>query len=288
MEIGRIAKAEDDHECDEEDCDVGVIGRNLQCFNCGGWGHASRECPSERKGKGGPKGGKGGSPNGKGGKGKGDGKGKGGGKGYQGACYNCGKIGHKAWECRGGKGVNAVDEDEDQEQVTANSVEIGTIWSIGAVSTIDVQKVEAMEAEDDPKTKKIEITLDSGAGASCWPRGLLKKVPLKPKMKGMRFRAANGSELKYYGTKSIRFTADGGGGECDMNFHVTDTTKPLASAMAVTRMGNRVVLESGVGNSYIENIATGKRILLKERGGTYVFDTDCAVNAISPVFSRQE
>jgi hypothetical protein len=53
-------------------------------------------------------------------------------------------------------------------------------------------------------------------------------------------------------------------------------------------MGNRVVLESGFGNSFIENVATGKRILLKEKGGTYVFDTDCAVNSISPVFSRQE
>ena len=137
-------------------------------------------------------------------------------------------------------------------------------------------------------TQKIEITLDSGAGASCWPQRLLPKVPLRPKAKGMRFKAANGTELKYYGTKSIRLTAAGGGGDCGLKFHVTDTTKPLASAMAVTRMGNRVVLEEGDGKSYIEHIATGKRILLKEHRGTYVFEAACSVNSVAAVFSGHE
>ena len=69
----------------------------------------SRECPSEKKGKGkGKDFGKGGKDFGKGGKdyGKGDKDsskgGKDSGKGYQGASFNCGKVGHKAWECRSG------------------------------------------------------------------------------------------------------------------------------------------------------------------------------------------
>ena len=52
-----------------------------------------------------------------------------------------------------------------------------------------------------------------------------------------------------------------------MKFHVTDTTKPLASAAAVAKMGNRVVLEDGPGKSYIENVATGKKIHFRESGG---------------------
>ena len=169
--------------------------------------------------------------------------------------------------------------------MTTNAVDIGTIWNIGA---IEVQKVEAMDIDKGSATKKIEITVDSGAGASCWPASLLKKVPMKPKMTKMKFRAANGTEIKYHGMKNIRFQTEGGGGECSMDFHVTDCTRPLASAMAITRMGNRVVMESGTGKSYIENVRTGQKIFLKESGGTYVFDTECSVGSVLPVFSRRE
>ncbi len=46
------------------------------------------------------------------------------------------------------------------------------------------------------------------------------------------------------------------GGACEMNFQVTDTTKPFASAIAVVKMGNRVVLDDEL--SCIENKATGE------------------------------
>ncbi len=72
-----------------------------------------------------------------------------------------------------------------------------------------------------------------------------------------------------------------------MKFHVADTTKPLASAMAVVKMGNRVVLYDDL--SYIENKATGDRVLLKESGGTYVFEVEGKpfVMSESVGFSRQ-
>ena len=57
-----------------------------------------------------------------------------------------------------------------------------------------------------------------------------------------------------------------------MKFHVADTTKPLAAAVAVVKMGNRVVLDTD--GSYIENKATGERIILEEEGGTYVFEVE--------------
>jgi hypothetical protein len=40
-------------------------------------------------------------------------------------------------------------------------------------------------------------------------------------------------------------------------------------------MGNKEVMGGGPGKSYIENIATGKCIILKERSGTSVFDVEC-------------
>ena len=89
---------------------VDAIGNNSQCYNCGGWRLASRECPSDRRAKGGKakrevkgldKG------VGKGGKGGGDGGTEGKGRGYQGTCYTCRKVGHKAWVCVE-RNVNAV------------------------------------------------------------------------------------------------------------------------------------------------------------------------------------
>ena len=286
MDIGR--GTHNDY-AQEEDYEIAAVGWRTQCYNCGGWGHQAKECPSEKKhqdGKGNGKGdGKGGKADGKGkgnyfGKGgKSDGKGKGPGKGYQGACFTCGKIGHKAWECRGGRPVGAVEEEDDDEEEPAGSVEIGTVWNVGAVD-VQVAKVERMDVDEKSKMKSVEITIDSGAGASCWPQNLLKKVPMQPKAKGVRFKAANGTELKYHGTKNIKFQTNGEGGVCDMKFHVTDTTKPLASAAAIAKMGNRVVLEDGPGKSYIENVATGQRIMLRESGGTFVFDAECFVGSV--------
>ena len=74
--------------------------------------------------------------------------------------------------------------------------------------------------------------------------------------------------MKFVGRKQVMFDADGSKGK--LEFHVTNTTKPLASAMAVVKAGNRVVLEDAGG--YIENRASGRRIELHEKGGTYVFD----------------
>ena len=78
-----------------------------------------------------------------------------------------------------------------------------------------------------------------------------------------------------------------------MEFHVTNATKPLASAMAVVKAGNKVVLSHEVGGSYIENIATGKKIKLKESGATFVFEVEAvagneAGHEHTPVFSRRE
>ena len=150
---------------------------------------------------------------------------------------------------------------------------------------MDVDQEDWQMVAGKRRGKKVEITLDSGAGASCWPMNLWKGVPMGPKAKGVKFKAANGSELKYFGTKNVRFMPtdgvkkDGGtmeSGMCEMKFHVTDTTKPLAAAMAMVKLGNR-------------NIATGDKVMLRERGGTFVFDVEDlgAGKAHASTFARQ-
>jgi hypothetical protein len=96
------------------------------------------------------------------------------------------------------------------------------------------------------KREVVEATLDSGAGANCWPEGMLPEVPIKPRALGVRFVAANGQDLAYHGRKEIRFRSAESGGKgtvCQMQFHVTNSTKPLASAAAVVKAGNRIVFD---------------------------------------------
>ena len=68
---------------------------------------------------------------------------------------------------------------------------------------------------------------------------------MKPKFKGAKFRAANGEDMHYHGRKDTEFKPVGGGTPCSLEFHVTNATKPLASAMAVVKAGNRVILDKG-------------------------------------------
>ena len=97
---------------DEAGGEVGAVSAQTQCHGCGGLGHMKRECPSAQaakgfKGKGKGKGlgsewGKGGSYLGKGAaKGNQFGTAKGGAKGsFKGACFACGKVGHRAADCQ--------------------------------------------------------------------------------------------------------------------------------------------------------------------------------------------
>ncbi len=110
MDNGRVCQ-----ECYAEvschDAEVWTVGINTVCYICVGWGHTARECPTQATGKrkgDGERSGEKGKGWGKGpaalkgwskekGKEKGadsKDKGQGKGKGYQGACWQCGKIGH--------------------------------------------------------------------------------------------------------------------------------------------------------------------------------------------------
>ncbi len=105
---------------------------------------------------------------------------------------------------------------------------------------------------------------------------------MKPKLKGVRFRAAIGEDLRYRGRKDIRVKPVGGGTPCSMEFHVTNSTEPLASAMAVVKAGHRMILDQG--GSYVENELSKERVKLFEVGGAFAFETEPGHGARSASF----
>ena len=141
MDVGNVVGDIGGDKMSQDDLDLDAVNRGTKCYNCQGFGHMARECPTPKgKGnfKGSPKGGfKGdsrGSP--KGGV-KGDTKGYQGyqgkgyqGKGFQGSCWTCGKPGHRADQC---KGIQEISEESGENQKEECAVEIGGVWDIACV-----------------------------------------------------------------------------------------------------------------------------------------------------------
>ena len=73
------------------------------------------------------------------------------------------------------------------------------------------KSVDAMAViEGQAMGDRFHITLDPGAGASGWPAHWTLEVAIKPRNLGIKFRGADGGELKYYGRKDIGFRPAGG------------------------------------------------------------------------------
>ena len=134
-----------------------------------------------------------------------------------------------------------------------------------------------------------KITVDSGAAESVMPTGFMSSQPLEPSpasKKHARYIAANGSVMHNAGQKKINFqTKDGS--VSTITFQATDVRKPLAAVSKIVEKGNKVVF--GPDESYIENLKTGKRIELEAENGTYVMNVQYVMHkGHSPqVFSWQ-
>ena len=69
--------------------------------------------------------------------------------------------------------------------------------------------------------------------------------------------------------KRVHFQTPERGGS-NVVFQITHARKPLASVSRMVRKGNNVVFSPD--EAYIENVATGKRIMMQENNGTYEVD----------------
>jgi len=254
MDVGEVwyqGGPEDEEPTEEE---VGAVSANTQCHGCGGWGHLMRECPTVLNAKGTKGKGKGKGQyyeTSKGSKGGQKGIAKGGAKGYfKGACYNCGKAGHRAAECNM-RQANAVEKHEpEEEEVVAEEAptQLGGVWTIGAVEP-------RWESPARRARKRMEVVV-------------------KPQAEGWRlensFEALRGDELEKETDVMAVDAAKPLTRLSAIEFNVADVKKPLASAAKMVRNGNRVVLDED--GSFIMNKATGECMEVKVKDETFIFD----------------
>jgi hypothetical protein len=252
MDVGCVDK----EHWGEEEVDVNLI----KCYTCGGQGHPARLCPSpgtptgkgaggkgkgEAKGKGEPKGyGKGGA--------KGGEKGKG--KGYQGNCFHCGQLGHKAIECpnwwKQKQGIAMVDE--VMEEMADENAEIGGVWMIGSVEVKTTNSFQVLEEDDIPEL------VDS-------------EEEEQPKTAD-----TEDDDLSELGNDEDRWITQveekRESVKCGMAFHVTDAKKLLASVAKMTEAGNEVHFGPKIDDNFIKCTKSGRITPMRKERGMYVID----------------
>ena len=81
---------------------------------------------------------------------------------------------------------------------------------------------------------------------------------------------ATGPDLAMEGEVSFEAEEAEGGGLMGMAFQVSDVRKPLAAVWRICQKGNRVCFGPDSGDNYIQHKATGKKVMLKKKGGSYV------------------
>jgi hypothetical protein len=121
---------------------------------------------------------------------------------------------------------------------------------------------------------KGDIIVDSAADESCWPIGQGDAFPTKAASRKMILRTANGGDMDHYGEEEVIFKYDGGEDKdpVGLKFQVTDVRKPLLAVRRLVEKGNKVVLAGGEGESYILNEATGVKIPIVKKGGSFVIE----------------
>ena len=149
-----------------------------------------------------------------------------------------------------GKGRVKVKVEPEEEQEA---------WEINAVTK---------QQEED------EITVDSGASRNVWPKARKEGGKITPMEGAGKLVAANGTDIPISGEKVVKFM--NGGRRCGMKFLVTTVRKPLAAVSSIVDEGNIVVFGPGKDQSFIQNIATGDRIPMRRKRGTFVIDADFA------------
>ena len=121
----------------------------------------------------------------------------------------------------------------------------------------------------DGEWERIPVKIDSGAIDTVMPPSVAKyfnTVQTEMSQKGPGFRAANGSPIKHFGQKTLEGIGDQFQ-PLSMTAQVADVKTTLGSVNQMLKAGNIVHFETG--NCYVEDVRTGRKTKVEEKGGTF-------------------
>ena len=85
----------------------------------------------------------------------------------------------------------------------------------------------------------------------------------------MTFVNASGGHIKHHGSRRVIVSAVTGQ-QLAMNFQVTDVQKSLLAVSRLIEQGNIVQFDKRPGDSFIQNMSSGDKLLLERRGNSWV------------------
>jgi len=122
--------------------------------------------------------------------------------------------------------------------------------------------------------EQMSILVDSGSTETVAPESALAGYELKStdwSESGKGYSAANGTDIPNLGEKVVRAQTESGMW-CTMRFQICSVTKPLGSVSRICQAGSRVVFQPPEEGSYIQNVTTGKKTMLRQSKGLYYLD----------------
>ena len=173
------------------------------------------------------------------------------------------------------EGDEEPDDAKEEPREPGRWMPTGSRWTKvrkeAGVMSVDVNRPQEIAAVThvEGKWERIPVKIDSGAIDTVMPPTMARyfdTVQTEMSKKGPGFRAANGSAIKHYGQKALEGVGDQYQ-TLNMTAQVADVKTALGSVNQMLKAGNRVHFEKG--NCYIQDVRTGKKTKMEEKGGTF-------------------
>ena len=114
-----------------------------------------------------------------------------------------------------------------------------------------------------------DSAVGSAADESFWPKGQGDASLTNPSKNIVFSWTANGGDMNHYGEKDN--TSKSGSDLIGLMFRVTDVRKPLLAGRRLVEKSNIVQCGPELETNFIMNVESGKKIMMKSKGGSFVF-----------------